>query len=31
VFATRRSHVVTFANPLTGGESANTVYVAVTA
>ena len=31
VFAVRHSHVVTFANPLTGGESANTVYVAVTA
>jgi spermidine synthase len=31
VFPVRRSHVVTFANPLTGGESANTVYVAVTA
>lgn len=29
VFPVRRSHVVTFANPLTGGESANTVYVAV--
>ena len=31
VFPVRRSHVVSFANPLTGGESANTVYVAVTA
>ena len=31
VFPVRRSHVVPFANPLTGGESANTVYVAVTA
>jgi spermidine synthase len=30
VFPTWRSHVVSFANPLTGGESANTVYVAVT-
>ena len=28
VFATSAAHVVTFANPLTGGESANTVYVA---
>ncbi|MER7892958.1 spermidine synthase [Micromonospora sp. NPDC094482] len=28
VFATSRAHVVPFANPLTGGESANTVYVA---
>ncbi|MEU5566934.1 spermidine synthase [Micromonospora musae] len=28
VFATARAHVVPFANPLTGGESANTVYVA---
>ncbi len=28
VFATVRAHVVTFANPLTEGESASTVYVA---
>ncbi|MET0495794.1 MAG: spermidine synthase [Actinoplanes sp.] len=28
VFATSAAHVVTFANPLTGGESANTVYIA---
>ncbi|MEU1887973.1 spermidine synthase [Micromonospora sp. WMMD987] len=28
VFPTWQAHVVTFANPLTGGESANTVYVA---
>ena len=28
VFASCEAHVVTFANPLTGGESANTVYVA---
>ena len=28
VFTTSAAHVVTFANPLTGGESANTVYVA---
>ena len=28
VFATWQAHVVPFANPLTGGESANTVYVA---
>ncbi|GAB3795896.1 hypothetical protein GCM10027605_02720 [Micromonospora zhanjiangensis] len=28
VFGTVRAHVVTFANHLTGGESANTVYVA---
>ncbi|CCH18090.1 hypothetical protein [Micromonospora lupini] len=28
VFATVRAHVVPFANPLTGGRSANTVYVA---
>ncbi|WP_328346084.1 spermidine synthase [Micromonospora sp. NBC_00421] len=28
VFPTWRAHVVAFANPLTGGESANTVYVA---
>ncbi|MEV4122364.1 spermidine synthase [Micromonospora sp. NPDC049645] len=31
VFASVRAHVVPFANPLTGGESANTVYVARTA
>jgi spermidine synthase len=31
VFGGRHSHVVSFANPLTGGESANTVYVGVTA
>ncbi len=30
VFATTRSHVVPFANPLTGGTSTNTVYVATT-
>ncbi len=30
VFATARAEVVTFANPLTGGESSNTVYVAGT-
>jgi spermidine synthase len=30
-FATAAAHVVTFANPLTGGTSANTVYVATTA
>ena len=30
-FATASAHVVTFPNPLTGGSSANTVYVAVTA
>ncbi|MEU4830877.1 spermidine synthase [Streptosporangium sp. NPDC023615] len=30
VFATSRAHVVTFPNHLTGGESANTVYVATT-
>ncbi len=29
-FATTTAHVVSFANPLTGGESANSVYVAVT-
>ena len=29
IFATTTSHEVRFANPLTGGESANTVYVAV--
>nr|WP_258174698.1 spermidine synthase [Actinopolyspora mortivallis] len=29
VFATVRSHVVTFDNPYTGGRSANTVYTAV--
>ena len=28
VFTSAEAHVVTFANPLTGGESANTVYVA---
>ncbi len=28
VFATARAHVVTFANPVTEGESASTVYVA---
>ncbi|HEY0773724.1 MAG TPA: spermidine synthase [Nocardioidaceae bacterium] len=28
VFASSRAEVVTFSNPLTGGESANTVYVA---
>lgn len=28
VFEQRRTHVVPFANPLTGGESASTVYVA---
>jgi spermidine synthase len=28
VFRTARTHVVRFPNPLTGGESANTVYVA---
>ena len=27
VFATAQAHVVTFDNPLTGGQSANTVYV----
>ena len=31
VFATAQSHVVTFDNPLTGGRSANTVYVATVA
>ena len=31
VFATCDAHVVSFANPLTGGESANTVYVATRA
>ncbi|GAA4607933.1 spermidine synthase [Actinoplanes octamycinicus] len=30
-FATADAHVVSFANPLTGGRSANTVYVATTA
>jgi spermidine synthase len=30
VFATCAVHVVTFANPVRGGESANTVYVATT-
>jgi hypothetical protein len=28
VFTTVAAHVVTFANPVRGGESANTVYVA---
>jgi spermidine synthase len=28
VFATTHAHVVDFANPLTGGTSSNTVYVA---
>ncbi len=28
VFVSRRSHVITFENPYTGGESASTVYVA---
>lgn len=31
VFATTAAHVVPFANPLTGGQSTNTVYVATTA
>ena len=31
VFATTASHVVRFANPITGGESSNTVYAAATA
>jgi spermidine synthase len=31
VFATAHAHVVTFPNPYTGGESANTVYVCTTA
>jgi len=31
VFAGAVSHVVTFDNPITGGESANTVYLATTA
>jgi spermidine synthase len=31
VFVTSTSHVVSFANPITGGHSANTVYVASTA
>ncbi|GIJ72100.1 spermidine synthase [Virgisporangium ochraceum] len=31
VFATSTAHVVTFANPVRGGESSNTVYVAVAA
>ena len=31
VFATTEAHVVSFPNPLTGLESANTVYVASTA
>ena len=28
-FASAQAHVVSFANPLTGGTSANSVYVAV--
>ena len=28
VFASSEAHVVSFANPYTGGESANTVYLA---
>ena len=28
VFTSSEAHVVTFPNPLTGGEAANTVYVA---
>lgn len=28
VFATTSAHVVTFANPITGGESSNTIYLA---
>ena len=31
VFASAAAHLVTFANPLTGGTSSNTVYVATTA
>lgn len=31
IFARRHSHIVTFPNPYTGGESASTVYVARTA
>lgn len=31
VFPTTAAHVVAFANPLTGGQSTNTVYVATTA
>jgi spermidine synthase len=31
VFASAEAHLVTFANPLTGGTSSNTVYVATTA
>ena len=31
VFASTQAHVVSFPNPLTGEESANTVYVASTA
>ena len=31
VFASREAHVVSFPNPLTGGESSSTVYVATTA
>ena len=30
VFACAEAHLVTFANPLTGGTSSNTVYVATT-
>ena len=30
VFADTHAHVVTFPNPITGGDSANTVYVAST-
>jgi spermidine synthase len=30
-FVTAEAHVVSFANPLTGGSSANTIYVATTA
>ena len=28
IFGQRTTHVISFANPLTGGESASTVYVA---
>jgi hypothetical protein len=31
VFAVTQAHVVTFDNPLTGGASANTIYVGSTA
>jgi hypothetical protein len=31
VFASAQAHVVDFANPLTGGRSSNTVYVATAA